>query len=218
MFCKNKFWQSFSVKPFIKKESHLKLFENCGEEFSINENQKNWKKYERSLTNMVNHHFQDCTVSNTKKECSKEFLALRKNKLSSSSSSSNPFTRTPCAAQGIYEELPGIAVFGNSLDLVSWSSCASYLILYFLRHVLFGLPLLLYPWGFQSNAVFSIAPVSLCNVCPVQFQQTHAFSLHSPVSSSEHLCSLGHLQMEPAILYVMSAIIDKFHALISQEF
>jgi hypothetical protein len=29
-----------------------------------------------------------------------------------------------------------------------------------LRHVLFGLPLLflVYPWGFQSNAVFSIAP------------------------------------------------------------
>jgi len=37
-----------------------------------------------------------------------------------------------------------------------------------LRHVLFGLPLL-YPWGFQSNAVFSIAPVSLRNVCPIQF-------------------------------------------------
>ena len=38
-----------------------------------------------------------------------------------------------------------------------------------LRHVLFGLPLLLYPLGFQSNAVFSIAPVSLRNVCPIQF-------------------------------------------------
>jgi hypothetical protein len=38
-----------------------------------------------------------------------------------------------------------------------------------LRHVLFGLPLLLYPWGFQSNAVFSIAPTSLCNVCPIQW-------------------------------------------------
>ena len=38
-----------------------------------------------------------------------------------------------------------------------------------LRHVLFGLPLLLYPWGFQSNAVFSIAPVSLRSVCPIQF-------------------------------------------------
>ena len=38
-----------------------------------------------------------------------------------------------------------------------------------LRHVHFGLPLLLYPWGFQSNAVFSIAPVSLCNACPIQF-------------------------------------------------
>jgi len=38
-----------------------------------------------------------------------------------------------------------------------------------LRHVLFGLPLLLYPWGFQSNAVFSIAPTSLRNVCPFQF-------------------------------------------------
>jgi len=31
------------------------------------------------------------------------------------------------------------------------------------------LPLLLYPWGFQSNAVFSIAPASLHNVCPIQF-------------------------------------------------
>jgi len=38
-----------------------------------------------------------------------------------------------------------------------------------LRHVLFGLPLLLYPWGFQSNAVFSIAHASLRNVCPIQF-------------------------------------------------
>jgi len=38
-----------------------------------------------------------------------------------------------------------------------------------LRHVLFSLPLLLYPWRFQSNAVFSIAPVSLRNVCPIQF-------------------------------------------------
>ena len=38
-----------------------------------------------------------------------------------------------------------------------------------LRHVLFGLPLLLYPWGFQSNAVFSIAPTSLRNVSPIQF-------------------------------------------------
>ena len=39
-----------------------------------------------------------------------------------------------------------------------------------LHHVLFGLPLLvLYPWGFQSNAVFSIAPFSLRNVCPIQF-------------------------------------------------
>ena len=38
-----------------------------------------------------------------------------------------------------------------------------------LRHVPFGLPLLLYPWRFQSNAVFSFAPVSLCNVCPIQF-------------------------------------------------
>jgi len=38
-----------------------------------------------------------------------------------------------------------------------------------LRHVLFSLPLLLYPWGFQSNAGFSIAPVSLRNVCQIKF-------------------------------------------------
>jgi hypothetical protein len=36
-----------------------------------------------------------------------------------------------------------------------------------LRHILFGIPLLLYPWRFQSNAVFSIAPASLYNVCPI---------------------------------------------------
>jgi len=38
-----------------------------------------------------------------------------------------------------------------------------------LPHVLFGLPLLLYSWGFQSKAVLSITPVSLRNVCPIQF-------------------------------------------------
>ena len=38
-----------------------------------------------------------------------------------------------------------------------------------LCHVLFGLPLLLYPWEFQSNVIFSIAPVSLHNVCPFLF-------------------------------------------------
>jgi hypothetical protein len=38
-----------------------------------------------------------------------------------------------------------------------------------LRHVHFGLPLLLYLWGFQSNAVFSFAPASLRNVYPIQF-------------------------------------------------
>ena len=37
------------------------------------------------------------------------------------------------------------------------------------RHVLFSLPRLLYPWGFQSNAVFSVAPASLCNVCLIHF-------------------------------------------------
>ena len=38
-----------------------------------------------------------------------------------------------------------------------------------LRHILFSLPLLLYPWGFQSNAIFSIGPASLGNVCPIHF-------------------------------------------------
>ena len=38
-----------------------------------------------------------------------------------------------------------------------------------LRHVLFGLPLFLYPWGFQFNVGFSISPASLRNVCPNQF-------------------------------------------------
>ena len=38
-----------------------------------------------------------------------------------------------------------------------------------LRHILIGLLFLLYPWGFQFNTVFSIAPTSLRNVCPIQF-------------------------------------------------
>jgi hypothetical protein len=38
-----------------------------------------------------------------------------------------------------------------------------------LCHFLFGLPLLLYPWGFKYNAVFSTAPASLRNVCHIQF-------------------------------------------------
>jgi hypothetical protein len=53
------------------------------------------------------------------------------------------------------------------LQLSPWLH--SLIFLYFLfpplvlRHVLFGLHLLLYPWGFQSSAVFSIAPASLLN-------------------------------------------------------
>jgi hypothetical protein len=38
-----------------------------------------------------------------------------------------------------------------------------------LCHILFGVPVHLYPWGFQSNAVFSIAPASLRIVCLIQF-------------------------------------------------
>ena len=42
-----------------------------------------------------------------------------------------------------------------------------------LYHVLCSLPLLLHPWGFQCNAVFSIAPVSLRNMCPIPFHFLH---------------------------------------------
>ena len=45
-----------------------------------------------------------------------------------------------------------------------------------LRPVLLGLPLRLCPWGFQSNAVFSIAPISLRNVCPVSHDCPFAIS------------------------------------------
>jgi len=51
----------------------------------------------------------------------------------------------------------------HDLLVLPFSSCIV------LHHVLFGLPLPLHPWGFQCNAVFSIAPVSLRNVCPIQF-------------------------------------------------
>jgi len=84
---------------------------------------------------------------------------------------SGPFT--PCGAQCIHEEFPSVAISRYPLDLIPWPSCISYFILYCLRHVLFSLPLLLYPWGFQSNAVFSIATASLRNVCPIQFHFLH---------------------------------------------
>ena len=56
---------------------------------------------------------------------------------------------------------PAIPLTSFHLSLISSSIV--------LRHVLSGLPLLLYPWGFQSNSVFSIAPASLRNACPIQF-------------------------------------------------
>jgi hypothetical protein len=37
-----------------------------------------------------------------------------------------------------------------------------------LCHILFSLPLLLYPWGFRSNAVFSIVPASM-HTSQIQF-------------------------------------------------
>jgi hypothetical protein len=89
--------------------------------------------------------------------------------MAKSSSLSSSVSFSPCGAQGIHEELPSVAISSYPLDLIPWSSCVSYFILIVIRHVLFGLPLLLYPWGFQSNAVFSIAPASLRNVFLIQF-------------------------------------------------
>jgi hypothetical protein len=63
------------------------------------------------------------------------------------------------------------ALRSPAIPLTSFHNLPVFLILFsvVLRHVLFGLTLLLYPWGFQSNAVFSITPASLRNVCPIQF-------------------------------------------------
>ena len=58
-----------------------------------------------------------------------------------------------------------------------------------LRHVFFGPPLLLYPWGFQSNPVFSIAPVSLRNVRLLQ---------NVPITNTE-LLTVTKLVTEPHI-------------------
>jgi len=87
---------------------------------------------------------------------------------SSSSSSSNPFTPLEHRAsmksfQALRSPAIPLTSFHDLLVLLISPSVV-------LRHVLFGLPLLLYPWGFQSNAVSSIAPVSLRNVCPIQFR------------------------------------------------
>ena len=56
------------------------------------------------------------------------------------------------------------------LQLSPWPH--SMIFLYFLFHPLLSFATFssaYLPWGFQSNAVFSIAPVSLRNVCPIQF-------------------------------------------------
>ena len=55
-------------------------------------------------------------------------LILQKECWLSEQISSNPFA--PCGAQGIHKELTDIAVSIYLLDLVPWSSCVSYLILY----------------------------------------------------------------------------------------
>jgi hypothetical protein len=59
-----------------------------------------------------------------------------------------------------------------------------------LRHVLFGLPLLIYPRGFQSRAFFSIAPASLRNVCPTQFYFVVAVLVR--VKADSHIVRHSH--------------------------
>ena len=68
--------------------------------------------------------------------------------------------------QALWSPAIPLTSFHNLLVLLISSSTV-------LHHVLFGLPLLLYPWGFQSNEVFSIAPASLRNVCPIRFHFLH---------------------------------------------
>jgi hypothetical protein len=62
---------------------------------------------------------------------------------SSSSSSSVPFT--PYGAQDIHEELPSVAISSYPLDLIPYLPVFLISSSIVLRHVLFGLPLLLYP-------------------------------------------------------------------------
>jgi hypothetical protein len=87
--------------------------------------------------------------------------------LSMVSSSSSPFT--PCRALGIHEELPSVAISSYPLDLIPWSSCRSYFILYCpsprsLRPTSSSIPLRI-----PIYYGFSIAPTSLRNMCPIQF-------------------------------------------------
>ena len=91
---------------------------------------------------------------------------------SSSSSSLNPLLLVEHGVsmknlQTLRSSAIPLTSFHNLLGLLISSSIV-------LRHVLFGLPLLLYPLGFQSNSVFSIAHFSLRNMCPIHF---HFFSL-----------------------------------------
>jgi hypothetical protein len=86
--------------------------------------------------------------------------------LSSSPSSSVPFT--PCGAEGIHEELPSVAISSYPPDLIPWSSCICYFILY-------NCPSLRSLWPTSSSVSLripiqcSIAPASLRNVCRIQF-------------------------------------------------
>jgi hypothetical protein len=90
--------------------------------------------------------------------------------------------------------IPLTSFHGLSVFLISSSI--------FLRHVLFGLLLLLYPWGFQSNAIFSVAPSSLRNVCPIQFR----FLLFIWISIGFSLVILHNSSLEILSVYFMFII------------
>ena len=119
------------------------------------------------------------------------------------SSSSNPFT--PCGAQDIHEELPGIAI-SSYIPLTSFHDLPVLLISssIVLRHVLFGLPLLPYPWGFQCPSIYGATapsgpwPPSKCA------STRHHFLLFSSIFS--FLIVAMHLSgPRPPIWYVPSA-------------
>ena len=127
--------------------------------------------------------------------------------------------------QALWSPAIPLTSFHNLLVLLISSSTV-------LHHVLFGLPLLLYPWGFQSNEVFSIAPASLRNVCPIRFHFLHFIwisigiclvILHNPsfVILSVHfifIIRLKHLFINICNLFVLNIhILTHFHPGQSQD-
>jgi hypothetical protein len=70
---------------------------------------------------------------------------------------SSPVPFTPCGAEGIHEELLSVAISSYPLDLIPWSSCISYFVLY-------------------CPSPRCLRPTSSSTGCPTRYRTRHFFN------------------------------------------